>query len=269
MAFGNEKQDKKAEAIASSEPPEDEWLEDLRGYRVRRTHLELLQLIPSQNQLILDAGCGPGTYGIMLAQGGNHVVGVEISPESIVVAKERATKRGVRFSPVTGDLERLPFKHKTFDICICGWVLHHFPNTDAAVAELSRVLKPGGKIALTEPNESNIVVRFSRFIEGLTIMRGWILRAGWDSPNRTIHRHSDYIQALERHGFTNIEISSCFPRGLPPLPARPQKRGLGFGALLLIHILFHLRRLIFTIACEVLPRPLNGADLLIIGTNSD
>jgi ubiquinone/menaquinone biosynthesis C-methylase UbiE len=263
MTSENRKQDKKAEAIVGSGPPEDEWLEDSRGYRVRGTHLELLKLIPSQGQLILDAGCGPGTYGIMLAQDGNQVIGVEISPESTVVAKERATKQGVRFSPMVGDLERLPFKDNSFDICFSGWVLHHFPDMDAAVAELSRVLKVGGKIALAEPNESNIAVRFSRFIEDLPLLRGWVLRAGWDTPNRTIHRHTDYIKALEHQGFTDIEVGSCFPGGLPPLPARPQKWGLSSPGLLLIHILVRLRRLLFIIADRVLPRPLNGADLLI------
>ncbi|MFC1943362.1 class I SAM-dependent methyltransferase [Chloroflexota bacterium] len=261
-------QDKEAEILIGSGGPEDEWLDDTRGYRVRKTHLELLQLIPSQGQLILDAGCGPGTYGIILAQKGNQVIGVEISPESVALAKERATKKGVRFSPMVGDLERLPFKDNSFDTCFCGWVLHHFPDMDAAVAEFSRVLKSGGKIALTEPNESNIAVRFSRFIEDLPLIRGWVLRAGWDTPNRTIHRHNDYIKALERQGFTDIEVSSCFPGGLPPLPARPQKWGLSSLGLLLIHILVRLRRLYFIIAVKVLSYPLNGADLLIKATKS-
>jgi hypothetical protein len=110
-----------------------------------------------------------------------------------------------------------------------------------------------------------MAVRFSRFVEDLPLLRAWVLRAGWDTPNRTIHRHSDYIEALGRHGFTDIEVSSCFPGGLPPLPARPQKWGLSFLGLLLIHILVRLRRLIFIIAEKILPRPLNGADLLITG----
>lgn len=259
-------QDKEAEIVMGSGTPEDEWLEDTRGYHVRRKHLELLQLIPSQGQLILDAGCGPGTYGIMLAQDGNQVIGVEISPESIAVARERAIKKGVRFLPIVGDLERLPFTDGSFDTCFCGWVLHHFPDIDAAIAELSRVLKSRGKIALAEPNESNIAVRFSRFIEDLPLLRGWVLRAGWDTPNRTIHRHSHYIEVLERQGFTDIEVSSCFPGGLPPLPARPQKWGLSSLGLLLIYILVRLRRLIFIIADKMLPRPLNGADLLVTAT---
>ncbi len=261
-------QDKAAETMVGSGTPEDEWLENTRGYRVRRRHLELLQLLQAQDQVILDAGCGPGTYGIMLAQGGNQVIGVEISPESVVVARERADQKGVAFTPVVGDLEGLPFENDRFDICFCGWVLHHFPDLDAAVAEFMRVLKPQGRLAMAEPNESNIIVRFSRFVEDLWLVRRWVLRAGWDTPNRTVHRHSAYVKALERSGFTDIEVSSCFPGGLPPLPARPQKWGLSSAGLLLIHIMVRLRRLLFIVASYVLPRPLNGADLLITATKS-
>lgn len=262
-------QDKKIEMVVGSGTPEDDWLEDTQGYRVRRTHLELLQLFPSRGQLILDAGCGPGTYGIILAQEGNDVIGIEISTEATSIAKQRANQKKVNFLPLVGDLERLPFKDNSFDICFCGWVLHHFANMDTAVTELSRVLKPGGKLALAEPNESNAAMRFSRLIENLPILRRWVLKAGWDTPNRTIHRHKHYIRSLEQQGFSNIKVSSCFPRGLPPLPIKSQRQSLSSFGQVFIQILFQLRRLLFIIAVKVLPRPLNGADLLVVGTKRE
>jgi len=257
------RQDKKAEIVLGHRAPDEGWLEDPSVYTYKRTHLELLQLTPLQGQFVLDAGCGPGTYGIILAQQGNKVIGIDISPEEVAAAKERSKQKGVDFSPIVGDLENLPFKDKSFDICFCGWTLHHFPDIDTAVAELVRVLKPGGKIALAEPNESNLAMRLSRFIENLA--QKWVLKAGWDTPNRTIHKHNCYLKALEQQRFTDIKVSSCFPGGLPPLPIKGQRRELTFLGSLLIHILFCLRRLLFTIAAKVLPRPLNGADLLITG----
>jgi ubiquinone/menaquinone biosynthesis C-methylase UbiE len=258
-------QDKNAEIHVGSGTPGEEWLDDPHAHLVKRTHLELLHIIPSQAQLILDAGCGPGTYGIILAQEGNEVVGLEISPQATQVAGQRASEKKVNFLPVVGDLERLPFKDNSFDICFCGWVLHHFPDTSASVAELSRVLKPGGKIALAEPNESNVAMRFSRFVEDLPLLRNWLLNAGWDTPNRTIHGYKQYIEALDRQGFTDIKFTSCFPGSLPPLPIKSQRRRLNPLVQVLIQILFHLRRLFFVIAMKVLPRPLNGADLLVVG----
>jgi 2-polyprenyl-3-methyl-5-hydroxy-6-metoxy-1,4-benzoquinol methylase len=254
-------QDKQAEMEVGSGPPEDEWLEDSQGYRVRKTHLELLHLVPSQGLRILDAGCGPGTYGIMLAQEGNVVTGVEISPKAVQVANERANRKGVNFSALVGDLEGLSFEDGFFDVGFSGWVLHHFPDMNTATAELARVLKPGGKIALAEPNESNLAMRLSRFVENLPLLRRWVLNAGWDTPNRTSHRHKDYVRALEQNGFTDIVVSSCFPGGLPPLPA---KSGKGINVLT-INILVRLRRILFIAAFKILPPPLNGADLLVTG----
>lgn len=262
-------QDKKAEIHVGDRTPGEEWLEDPRAYLVKRTHLELLQLIPSQGQLILDAGCGPGTYGIILAQEGCKVIGLEISPKAIQVARQRANEKKVNFSPLVGDLERLPFKDNTFNICFCGWVLHHFPDASTSVAEIRRVLKPGGKIALAEPNESNLAMRFSRFIEDLPRIRNWLLNAGWDTPNRTVHRHKYYVEVLERHGFTDIKLSSCFPGGLPPLPIKAQALPLSYVVLPLIRILLRLRHLVFTSTVKVLPRPLNGADLLVTGVKRE
>lgn len=258
-------QDKQAEVIVGSGTPEDEWLDDTKGYKVRKTHLELLGLMSLRGQKILDAGCGPGTYGIMLAQAGNEVWGVEISSESAQVANQRAKQKGVDFTARVGDLESLPFDDSIFDICFCGWVLHHFPDINKAVSELVRVLKPGGMIALAEPNESNLALRFSRFIEDLPLFRTWVLREGWDTPNRTINKHKTYIEVLSKNGIADIKLSSCFPGGLPPLPPKSRKGFKAVLSLLAIKFLVRSRRLIFATAYRTLPRPLSGADLLITG----
>jgi SAM-dependent methyltransferase len=202
---------------------------------------------------------------MILAHEGNEVIGSDISAESVKAAKDRAHNKGVSFSSVVGDSEKLPFKNDSFDVCFCGWTLHHFPDINAAVSECARILKSGGKIAIVEPNESSFAVRFSRFVEDLPLLRTWVLNAGWDTPNRTTHIHRDYTKALERQGFTDIEVSSCFPGGLPPLPSKPQKGFLSQLSLLLINILIRVRRFLNIVTFKVLPGSLNGADLLITG----
>lgn len=258
-------QDKEQEVLVGSGTPEDEWLENTRAYTVRDEHLRLLGLSSLRGKNILDAGCGPGTYGIMLALKGNHVTGVEISPDAVAVANERAADKGADFTARVGDLESLPFPDNTFDVCFCGWVLHHFPDIDTAVGELARVLKPGGAIAFAEPNESNLAVRFSRFIEDLPLLRTWVLHEGWDTPNRTINRHTTYLASLKKHGIVNIDLFSSFPGGLPPLPPRSNKGIRGLLSLAAIKVLVRTRRSLFWVACRVLPKPLNGADLMITG----
>jgi len=94
----------------------------------REKQLRLLELTTAPSQRILDAGCGPGTYGIILAQCGHEVIGIDISGSATVVAKKRADEKRVNFSPVVGYLEKLPFADDSFDICFCGYTLHHLPN---------------------------------------------------------------------------------------------------------------------------------------------
>jgi ubiquinone/menaquinone biosynthesis C-methylase UbiE len=232
------------------------------GLEGRKKHLKLLQLIPLDHQLILDAGCGPGTYGVILAQEGNEVIGIDISFAAVRVGIQRANETGAKFFAAVGDLENLPFTDNYFDVCFCGWTLHHFPDICPPLVELARVIKYGGKIALVEQNGSNPIVKFSDILEKL--MRGWLGRSGLDSENETIHKPEIYIETLKKQGFTEIKVSSCFTGGLPPLPPKAQKGGLNYMNWLLIHILVRLRRLLFMVALRVLPKPLNGTDLLIV-----
>lgn len=256
-------QDKRAEIAIGHNTPTYEWLEDSQVNRVKRAHLKLLGILPCRDLLVLDAGCGPGTYGIILAREGGTVAGIDISYHTVQVADRRARQKAARFLPTVGDLEALPFKESTFDVCFCGWTLHHFPDPEAIVAGLKRVLRPGGRIALVEPNESNLAMRLSRFVEDFPPMRKWILTAGWDTPNRTVHRHHAYIEALKRQGFVGISVRSSFPGSLPPLRMSSEDRETGRLAQRLITMLFWLRTLVFATAVRVLPPPLNGTDLLI------
>ena len=258
MISGNGKQDKRAEIITSSTVPPREWLENSTRYRIKKAHLELLQLLPSQDRLILDAGCGQGAYGIILAQEGNKVVGVDISSGFVSIAREIADQKEIGFSPVVGDLESLPYKDSTFDICFCGWALHHFPNLHPVIKELARVLKPGGTMALVEPNESNLAMRFSRFVEDL--LSRWVLKAGLDTPNRTKHSHRDYSEALTQCQFADVRVGSCYVGAPPPLAFATHN-----GGSKVMRTLVRLRGALFSIAGKLLPRPLNGADLLITG----
>jgi SAM-dependent methyltransferase len=247
--------------------PDERWLDDPRAYRSWKKRLELLLGSSAPKGLILDAGCGPGTSGIILAEMGGTVIGIDISSQAVAMAEERARRKGVNFSPVLSDLESLPARNDSFDICFSGWVLHHFPDIGSALSELARVLKPGGRILIAEPNESNPAVRLSRLVEGLA--QRWISRAGWDTPNRSTHLHNHYVAALQELGFTDIQVNSCFSGDLLPLPVKPQSRRLGAIVPALLRLAFRLRTLCFMITAKVLRPPLNGPELLVTATLAD
>jgi SAM-dependent methyltransferase len=111
--------------------------------RVLRRAIECLAL-PSPVRT-LDAGCGSGRNMVDLARHG-EVVGVEISPTSVAVA------RGRRLGEVIeGSVTELPFAADSFDLAVCLDVLEHLSDDRAALLELRRVLAPGGALVVTVP----------------------------------------------------------------------------------------------------------------------
>lgn len=247
-------QNKKTERCSGIPP--DEWLNNPKVQEAKKKHLKLLGLLEGEAEgLILDAGCGPGTYGIILANKHNlKVVGIDISKIAIRKARDRAFQKG-NFHPVEGDLEFLPFKDAQFDIVFVGWTLHHFPSLESVCKELSRVLKSDGKITIVEPNEANLTMRASRFVEN--ILSPLILKIGWDTPNRTTYTYKDYLREFQRHDFINLRYSSCYA-SLPPIPnSRHPVANVALG------LIYHLRTFLFSLSTKLLSRPLNGPDLLM------
>lgn len=109
------------------------------------------QLACPPGSLILDAGCGPGRWSISLARGGYLVRGVDLSPRMVAEAVEAASQQGLNREAIdfqVGDMEHIPHPDATFDAVICFNALDFVPSPGAALAELWRVLKPDGRLAL-------------------------------------------------------------------------------------------------------------------------
>lgn len=105
----------------------------------------LPHLRPGMN--VLDCGCGPGTISVGLAKAvaPGELHGVDIEPSQIAMAQAAAQAGGhdnAHFQ--VGDGANLPFADNTFDVAHCHAVLMHVPNLAQVLAEVKRVLKPGG-----------------------------------------------------------------------------------------------------------------------------
>ncbi len=99
--------------------------------------------------VVLDAGCGSGRVFRYQLASGCRVVGVDIGDE-------------LRDNPnvgdrVRGDLERLPFAAASFDAVLASHVMEHLARPERALAEVARVLKPGGRFLLLTPNRFHYV----------------------------------------------------------------------------------------------------------------
>jgi SAM-dependent methyltransferase len=103
---------------------------------------------------ILDAGCGSCAKSILLAQRGFRVVAMDYAADALALAEGVLRKERLqdRVTLRQGDLLKLPFADGEFPYVICWGVLMHVPEVRHALAELTRVLAPGGVLVLSEGN---------------------------------------------------------------------------------------------------------------------
>lgn len=108
----------------------------------------------------LDVGCGPNPLAsILLAIGtGRAVIGTDIGPGMVTLARRVAAGEGVALHGVVSDAERLPFRDAVFGSVVCDDTIEHLPDDDAGARELARVTRRGGRIALATPNRSRLPV---------------------------------------------------------------------------------------------------------------
>jgi arsenite methyltransferase len=110
------------------------------------------RLQPGQD--VLDVGCGAGMDTLIAAQmvgSGGSVTGIDMTPDMVAKARRSAAAMGVaNVEIVEGSAEQLPFADATFDVVISNGVIDLIPDKDAVFAEITRVLRPGGRIQLAD-----------------------------------------------------------------------------------------------------------------------
>ncbi len=95
---------------------------------------------------VLEAGCGIGTDGARFAGAGAQYTGLDFSRSAPVLARRRFELERLKGQFVAGSATSLPFADETFDLVFSHGVIHHIPDTEAAIDEFHRVLKPGGTV---------------------------------------------------------------------------------------------------------------------------
>ena len=179
----------------------------------RRWKRRLIDLAaPRPGVRALDLATGTGDIAFALAARGARVVGLDITLRMIELAR---TKGGGRF--LVGDMLALPFPNGSFDLVTTGYGLRNVPDLATAIAEIGRVLSPGGQLLSLDFNRpSNRVVR-SVYLAYLTVMGatlGWVLHRDADTYRYIPASISQYPGAeavarlFESRGFTGVR---CYP----------------------------------------------------------
>jgi ubiquinone/menaquinone biosynthesis C-methylase UbiE len=154
-----------AQIVAAIEPwlAHMRWRKDFAAWRRRRLYqedyqaervVEVRQALGGSftGQRVLDLGSGMGGGLVALRRAGLDVVGLDYNPAYCRIAQLRGQRYGLRLPLAVGAGEALPFAEGSFDAVICLDVLEHVQQPERVLAEMHRVLRPGGVVLTTVPN---------------------------------------------------------------------------------------------------------------------
>jgi ArsR family transcriptional regulator len=160
----------------------DHWDEIRAGlYGIRADLLPLFGLLDPRWS-VADLGAGTGVFAAAVAPFVDRVMVVDRSPEMLQAARGRMADRGnVRFRQ--GDLEALPLDDGSVDLAILSLVLHHVAEPGAALSEIHRVLRPGGRLVIVDMREhdrSELAEEMGHQWPGFDAqpLRRWLTEAG-------------------------------------------------------------------------------------------
>ena len=125
---------------------------------------------------VLDACCGTGDLAIAAEREGGIVTGLDFSPAML----ERARRKSGTVTWVEGDVLALPFPDGSFDAATVGFGVRTVADLEAGVAELARVLRPGGRLAILEITRPRGILRpfFSLWFDRVVPLLGKVLPGG-------------------------------------------------------------------------------------------
>jgi len=158
---------------------------------------------------VLDACCGTGDLALAAEREGGVVTGVDFSPRML----ERARRKSETVTWVEGDLLALPFGDASFDAATVGFGVRNVSDLDAALAELRRVLRPGGRLAILEITQPRGILRpfFSLWFDRVVPVLGRVLPGGkaytyLPASVRRFPGARELVALLEGHGFEQVRV---------------------------------------------------------------
>jgi SAM-dependent methyltransferase len=146
---------------------------------------------------VLEIGVGAGTDHVQWARAGARLTGIDLTEEGIALARERLGLEGLQSELHVADAEALPFEDSSFDIVYSYGVLHHSPDTRRCLAEVRRVLRPGGQALIMVYN-----------LHSFAAFNMWMIHCAargrpWRSPRQAIF---DHMESPGTKAYTRDEV---------------------------------------------------------------
>lgn len=143
---------------------------------------------------VLEAGGGPGELAErMRDELGAAVSFLDISPRMVELARERG------IDALLGDVQSLPFADETFDTAVAAWMLYHVPDIDRGIAELARVLVPGGRLVAVTNSELHL-----HELRELIAYPGGPVLFSRENGEEFLRRHFSAVERLDADGVVTV-----------------------------------------------------------------
>jgi len=191
------------------------WSDDIRWVRTLRNLVPgrlswMDRQIDWPGKEVLDLGCAGGFMAEALDERGARVTGIDPAAEAIAAARAHADAGGRSITYDVGVGESLPYAGGAFDVVVCVDVLEHVQSLSGVLAEVARVLRPGG-LFLFDTINRNPLARFATITVAEDILR--LLPKGTHDPEMFI-KPRELRHALGGAGLVAGEFTGLGPRGI-------------------------------------------------------
>ena len=140
---------------------------------------------PLQGRTAVDLACGTGDIAALLsAAGAGPVIGLDVVPRMVAIARRRPDESGASPHFLVGDMSDLPFPDACFDVVTTGYGLRNVPDLARSVAEVGRVLRPGGlflSLDFNRPENAALRAVYHAYLTVIGSALGWVLHRDPDT----------------------------------------------------------------------------------------
>ncbi len=200
--------------VQSAQPHSLEWFLEVERYRYGAYAPwmpEVMEFAAHRDEDVLEIGGGMGTDLAQFASHGARVTDVDLAAGHLQLAQENFCVRGLQGRFVHHDAESLPFDDGSFDVVYSNGVLHHTPNTNAAIAEIFRVLRPAGRVIVMLYAEDSLHY-WRKLVWLLGIKQGLLDRMSMgEIMSRTVERSANDAKPLVKV-YTPARAAAMFSR---------------------------------------------------------